>query len=97
MKVNEEKLYILKLDDGVKEKTESSFLNPRLGVTRIKDAEKHFAAEYYIDALREYKKQLDSCSNNDKQEELLYYMNKLCYVVYYIFSKRISFTSSFGC
>ena len=84
MKANEEKLYILKLDDGVKEKTESSFLNPRLGFMRIKDAEKNFAAEYYIDALREYKKQLDSCSNNDKQEELLYYMNKLAmeYITY---------------
>lgn len=80
METNEEKLYILKLNNGAKKMTESSSLNPYLGVTRIEDAEKHFAAEYYIGVLKKYKKQLNSepiCSNKDRVKELLYSMKKL--------------------
>ena len=87
METNEEKLYILKFDGGAKEKTESSYLNTKLGITRIEDAEKHFAAEYYIGVMKKYKKQLNSepiHSNKDRVKELLYSMKKLAteYITY---------------
>lgn len=84
METNEGKLYVLKLNSGAKEMTKTSFLNPLLGITRIEDAEKYFAAKYYIGVLEKHKKQLNTCSDKNKVKELLYYMNKLTkeYITY---------------
>lgn len=84
METNEGKLYVLKLNSGAKEMTKASFLNPHLGITRIEDAEKYFAAKYYIGVLEKHKKQLNTCSDKNKVKELLYYMNKLTkeYITY---------------
>lgn len=91
METNKEKLYILKLNNGTKEMTESSSLNPYLGITRIEDAEKHFAAEYYIGVLKKYKKQLNSepiHSNKDRVKELLYSMKNLLRNILHILQKN---------
>lgn len=84
METNEGKLYVLKLNSGAKEMTKASSLNPHLGITRIEDAEKYFAAKYYIGILEKHKEQLNTCSDRDRVRELFYYMNKLTkeYITY---------------
>lgn len=84
MGTHEGKSYVLKLNNGAKEMTKASSLKSHLGITRIEDAEKYFAAKYYIGILEKHKKQLNTCSDENKVKELFYYMNKLTkeYITY---------------
>ena len=75
-----EKLYLLMLKNEKEVDSEASFINLNFGITSIEDAEKHFAAEYYIGIVKKYKKRLnlefESLSEGGRKE-LLYSMKKI--------------------
>lgn len=79
-----EKLYLLMLKNEKGVDSEASSINLNFGITNIEDAEKHFAAKYYIGILEKHKEQLNTCSDRDRVRELFYYMNKLTkeYITY---------------
>ena len=51
-----EKLYLLMLKNEKGENSDVGFINLDFGIANIEDAEKHFAAEYYVGIVKKYKK-----------------------------------------
>ena len=71
-----EKLYLLMLKNEKGVDSEVSSINLNFGITSIEDAEKHFAAEYYIGIVKKYNLEFESLSEGG-QKELLYSMKKI--------------------
>lgn len=75
-----EKLYLLMLKNGKGGVSDIGFINLDFGIANIEDAEKHFAAEYYIGIVKKYKKRLNlefESLSEGGQKELLYSMKKI--------------------
>ena len=49
-----EKLYLLMLKNEKGEDSDVGFINLDFGIASIEDAEKHFAAEYYVGIVKKY-------------------------------------------
>ena len=85
-----EKLYLLMLKNEKGVDSEASSINLNFGITSIEDAEKHFAAEYYIGIVKKYKKRLNlefESLSEGGQKELLYSMKKIA-MEYKIYSPK---------
>ena len=75
-----EKLYLLMLKNGKGGVSDIGFINLDFGIANIEDAEKHFAAEYYVGIVKKYKKRLNlefESLSEGGQKELLYSMKKI--------------------
>ena len=75
-----EKLYLLMLKNEKGDNSDVGFINLDFGITNIEDAEKHFAAEYYVGIVKKYKKRRSLEFKNlsaGGQKELLYSLNKI--------------------